>query len=92
MVPSGLNWRLAEFERLSDAHDFSHSVQQFEVAVIEIAVNADRAEHRMRFASGAVNVEAAGDQPVDDMLDLASVAPSCITMTISALCSPRLFP
>ncbi len=59
-----------EFEWLGDAHDFAHAVQQFEVAMIEIAVNANRAEHGMRFASRAMNVEAAGDQPVNDMLDL----------------------
>src|SRR6266852_8769469 len=30
-----------EFEQLRDAHDFAHAVEQFEVAMIEIAVNAD---------------------------------------------------
>src|SRR6267154_474456 len=59
-----------KFERLGDAHDLAHAVKQFEVAMIEVAVNADGAKHRMRFAGGAVDIEAAGDKPVDDMLDL----------------------
>src|SRR6267154_4841974 len=41
-----------KFERLGDAHDFAHAVKQFEVAMIEVAVNADGAKHRMRFAGG----------------------------------------
>ena len=43
--------------------------------MIEVAVNADSAEHGMRFASRAMNVEAASDQPVDDMLDLGVRGP-----------------
>src|SRR5260370_1742302 len=38
--------------------------------MIEVAVNAHSSQHRVRFAGGTVNVEAAGDQAVDDMLDL----------------------
>jgi len=38
--------------------------------MIEIAVNADCAEHGVRFASGAMHVEAAGDEAVDYVLDL----------------------
>src|SRR5258707_13728147 len=38
--------------------------------MIEVAVNAHSSKHRVRFAGGTVNVEAAGDQAVDDMLDL----------------------
>jgi len=42
MVPSGLElagW--AKLERLGNAHDFAHAVEQFEVAMIEVAMNAD---------------------------------------------------
>src|SRR5204863_850887 len=39
------------------------------------AVNADGAEDGVRFAGGAVNVEAAGDEAVDDMLDLGVGGP-----------------
>jgi hypothetical protein len=38
--------------------------------VIEIAVNADSAEHSVRSASGAVHVKAACDDAIDDVLDL----------------------
>jgi len=33
-------------------------------------VNADSAEDGVRFAGGTMHVEAAGDEAVDDMLDL----------------------
>src|SRR6266404_196772 len=59
-----------EFKRLGDAHDLTHAVQQFEVTVIEVAVNADGAEHSVRFAGGAVDVEATRDKSVDNLLDL----------------------
>jgi hypothetical protein len=38
--------------------------------MIEIAVNAYGTKNRMRFARGSVNVKAAADQTIDDMLDL----------------------
>jgi hypothetical protein len=38
--------------------------------MIEITVNADGAEDRVRFAGGAMHVEAAGDEAVDYVLDL----------------------
>src|SRR5436190_6056926 len=71
----GLKLAAGKFERLSNAHDLAHAVEQFEVAVIEVAVNADGAEDGVRFAGGAVNVEAAGDEAVDDMLDLGVGGP-----------------
>jgi hypothetical protein len=43
--------------------------------MIEVAVNADGAEDGMRFPGGAVHVEAAGDEAVDDMLDLGVSGP-----------------
>src|SRR6266849_5813399 len=67
--PFGLELAAGEFERLRNAHDLAHAIQQFEVAMIEVAVHAHGAEHGVRFAGRAVNVEAAGDEPVDDMLD-----------------------
>ena len=66
----GLELAAGELERLRDAHDFAHAVEQFEIAMIEIAVHADGAEDGVRFAGGAMHVEAAGDQAVDDVLDL----------------------
>src|SRR5256886_2182370 len=71
----GLKLAAGKFERLSNAHDLAHAVEQFEVAVIEVAVYADGAEDGVRFAGGAVNVEAAGDEAVDDMLDLGVGGP-----------------
>src|SRR5712671_3868019 len=38
--------------------------------MIEIAMDADGTEDRVRFAGGAMHVEAAGDQAVDYVLDL----------------------
>ena len=38
--------------------------------MIEIAMDADCAEHGVRFARGAMHVEAAGDESVDYVLDL----------------------
>jgi hypothetical protein len=38
-------------------------------------VNSDGAEDGVRFAGRAVNVEAAGDEAVDDMLDLGVGGP-----------------
>src|SRR5579862_683295 len=38
--------------------------------MIEVAVHADRAEDGLRFAGGAMHVEAAGDKPINDVLDL----------------------
>ena len=55
--------------------------------MIEIAVHAHGAENSVRFAGGAMNVEAAGDQAVDHVLDLRFVAPSCMTIT---MVKPRL--
>src|SRR5947207_1165184 len=71
----GLKLAAGKFERLSNTHDLAHPVEQFEVEVIEVAVNADGAEDGVRFAGGAVNVEAAGDEAVDDMLDLGVGGP-----------------
>src|SRR5216683_99189 len=71
----GLELAAGEFERLGNAHDFAHAVEQFEVAMIEVAVNADGAEDGVRLAGGAVNVEAAANEPVDDMLDLGVGGP-----------------
>src|SRR5207245_10281848 len=65
----GFELAAGELEGLRDAHDFAHAVEQFEVAMVEVAVNADGAEDGVRFAGGAMDVEAAGDQAVDDMLD-----------------------
>ncbi len=61
--------------RRSHAHNLAHAFEQFEVAMIEVAVHAHGAEDGMRFAGGAVNVEAAGDKAVDDMLDLGVGSP-----------------
>ena len=38
--------------------------------MIEIAVHADGAEHRVRFAGGAMHVESVGDQAIDHVLNL----------------------
>jgi hypothetical protein len=66
----GLELATGELERLGDAHDFAHALEEFEIAVIEIAVDADGAEDGVRFASGTMHVKAAGDEAVDDVLDL----------------------
>src|SRR5690242_15287082 len=64
-----------KFEGLRDAHDFAHAFEQFEVAMIEVAVHADSTKNGMRFTGRAVHVEAAGDQAVDDVLDLGLGGP-----------------
>ncbi len=66
----GLELAAGELEGLGDAHDFAHAVEELEIAMIEIAVDADGAEHGVGFAGGAMHVEAAGDEAVDDVLDL----------------------
>jgi hypothetical protein len=38
-------------------------------------MNTDGAKNRVRLACGTVHIEAAGDQPVDDMLDLGFGGP-----------------
>ncbi len=43
--------------------------------MIEVAVNADRAKHGVRFASGAVHVKTAGDKAVNHVLDLGVGGP-----------------
>jgi hypothetical protein len=59
-----------ELEGLRDADDFADAIEKFEIAMIEITVNADGAEHRVGCASGTMDVEAAGDHAVNDALDL----------------------
>ena len=59
-----------EFEGLRDAHHFADAVEEFEVAVIEIAMDANGTQNGVGFAGGTVDVEAAGDQAIDDVLDL----------------------
>jgi hypothetical protein len=59
-----------EFKRLRDPHHFADTFEKFKVAMIEIAVNADRAEDSVRSTGGAVYVEAAGDDSVDHVLNL----------------------
>jgi len=59
-----------QFERLGDAHDFAHAFEQFEVAVIEVAMDADRAQHRVRGTGRAVDVEPVRNQFVDNVLNL----------------------
>src|SRR6266446_1133659 len=66
----GLELAAGELEGLGDAHDFAHAVEQLEIAMIEIAVHANGAEDGVRFAGGAMHIEAAGDEAVDDVLDL----------------------
>src|SRR4029077_13483210 len=50
-----------EFKRLRDPHHLADTFEKFKVAMIEIAVDTDRAENSVRSAGGAVYVEAAGD-------------------------------
>jgi len=59
-----------ELERLRDAHDFAHAFEKLEIAVIEIAMDADGAENGVGFAGGAMNVETGGDEAIDNVLDL----------------------
>ena len=59
-----------EFEGLRDADDFAHALQQLKIAVIEVAMHADGAEHGVRSPSGAVHIKAAGDHTIDHVLDL----------------------
>ncbi len=70
MVPSGLNWRLAKLKGLSDAHDLAHAIEQFEIAMIKIAMYTNSAQDGVRFAGGAMNIKATSDKAVDDVLDL----------------------
>ena len=59
-----------EFEGLRDAYDFADTFEKFEVAMIEIAMDADGAENGVGCAGGAMYIEAAGDDTIDDVLDL----------------------
>jgi len=59
-----------ELEGLGDADDFAHAFEKFKIAMIEIAMNADGTENRMRRAGGAMHVKAAAYNAVDDTLDL----------------------
>src|SRR5262249_41463525 len=59
-----------ELEGLRDADHFADAGEQFEIAVIEIAMNADGPENGVRGACGAVDGQAAGDDAVDALLDL----------------------
>jgi hypothetical protein len=43
--------------------------------MIEVTMNAYGAEHRVRFAGGPVDIESAGNEAVDDMLDLGVSGP-----------------
>src|SRR6266404_898248 len=65
----GLELAAGQLEGLCDAHDFAHAVEEFEIAMIEIAVYADGAEDGVGFAGRAMHVEAAGDEAVDYVLD-----------------------
>jgi hypothetical protein len=55
---------------LRDAHDFAHTFEEFEVAVVEIAMDAYGAEDGVGFAGGAVDIKAAADEAIDNVLDL----------------------
>src|SRR6266478_8373311 len=66
----GLELAAGKLEGLGDAHDFAHAIEELEIAMIEIAVDADGAEDGVGFAGGAMHVEAAGDEAIDDVLDL----------------------
>jgi hypothetical protein len=63
-VPAG------ELEGLRDAHHLADSFEKLEVAMIKIAVDADRTKNRVRSAGGAMHIEAAGDYAVDYVLNL----------------------
>ncbi len=54
----GLELATGELEGLRDAHDFAHAIEEFEIAMIEIAVDANGAEDGVGFAGGAMDVEA----------------------------------
>src|SRR6185437_13388849 len=45
----GLELAAGQLEGLGDAHDFAHSVEELEIAKIEIAMDTDRAEDGVRF-------------------------------------------
>src|SRR5437879_636742 len=64
-----------ELVRLRDAHDFAHAVQQLDIPWIEIRFDSDRAEHRVRCAGRAMDVEPHRDKPVDHALDLLVAGP-----------------
>src|SRR6267143_1799242 len=71
----GLELAAGQLEGLRDAHDFAHAFEQLEIAMVEVAMDADGAEDGVRFAGGTMNVKAAGDEAVDDMLDLGVGGP-----------------
>jgi hypothetical protein len=66
----GLELAAGEFEWLRDADNFAHTFKQLKIAVIEIAMHADSTENGVRSAGGPVHIEAAGDNAVDDHLNL----------------------
>jgi hypothetical protein len=59
-----------QFERLRNANDFAHALQQLEIAMIEITMDAYRAQNGVRSTGGTMDVETAGDNAIDDMLNL----------------------
>ena len=65
-----LEMAAGELEGLRNTNNFPNAFEQLEITMIEVAVDADGAEYRVRRASRAMNVEAAGDDAIDDVLDL----------------------
>src|SRR5437879_1477344 len=59
-----------KFERLRDAHDFAHPVEQFKIAMIEVPMHADGSKDGMRFTGGTVYVKTVSYEAIDHLLDL----------------------
>jgi hypothetical protein len=68
--PPGAEDAAGQLVGLRDAHDLAHAVNDFDVPRIELPWNADGAQHRLRRARGAMDVESHRHQPVNYVLDL----------------------
>jgi hypothetical protein len=69
---SALRLKLAagQLEWLGDANDFANTFEQLKITMIEIAMDADGTENRVRSARGAMHIKTAGDNAVNDALNL----------------------
>ncbi|HSV62976.1 MAG TPA: hypothetical protein VLH83_06490, partial [Chthoniobacterales bacterium] len=96
----GFELSAGQFKRLRDAHDFAHAIQQFKIAMIEIAVHAHRSKHGVRCASRTMHVKSVHHQLVNYVLDLGvrcallhddDHGSYSIPFPVNAACSHKIF-
>ena len=59
-----------EFERFGNAHNFRDAIQQFDLPVVELRVNADGAQNCMLHTCGAMDIKSVVVQNADDFFNL----------------------